>query len=177
MTEHNIIPKHDITVRQRSKDKPHISNAFGGLNDDKSVKRTIFSQRIPSPPSNISKSESFRVTRRIQSADALVFLSNVHKDFNKRHSVDSTRGTRTLEEVTKEFLLNCHHKEIDLEAQEELWYSYPVEHVDKGLVHPESDTIEVKASNDVFQLSTALRTRIKTSEGQIIVHVLSFEPN
>ena len=158
VTEQNIIPKHEITARQdqRSRVKPpHISNASGRLNHDKSVKRTLFTKRILSSPSNISKSEIFRVTRRIQSADALGLGRYIHKDLNKRHSVDSTRGTRTLEEVTQEFLLNCHHKEIDLEAQEELWYSYPVEHVDKGLLHPESDTIEVKASHDVSQLSTA----------------------
>ena len=168
VTEQNIIPKHEITVRQRSKEQPHIASAFGGLNHDKSVKHTIFSKRIHSSPSNISKSETFRVTRRIQSADALGLGRKVHKDFNKRHSVDSTRGTRTLEEVTHEFLLNCHHKKIDLEAQEERWYSHPVEHVDKGLLHTESNRVEVKASHDVSQLSTALRTRIKTSEGEII---------
>ena len=175
VTEQNIIPKHEITVKQdqRSRDKPpHISTAFGGINHDKSVKQTIFSKRIHSSPSNISKSESFRVTRRIQSADALGLGSNIHKDFNKIHSVDSTRGTRTLEEVTQEFLLNCHHKEIDFAAQEEHLYSYPVESVDKGLLHPESDRADLKVSHDVTYLPATLnlKTRIKIFHGEIIIH-------
>ena len=171
MTEQNSIPKQEIKVRQdqRIRNKPaHIPNAFGVLNNDKCMKQTTFATPIHSSPSNVSKSEYFRVTRRIQSADASGLRSNVHKDFNKRHSVDSTRGTRTLEEVTQEFLLNCHHKEIDLEAQNEIWYSYPVERVDREYLNTESDRVEHKASHDVphVHVPAALKTRIKISEGE-----------
>ena len=169
-TKLNISPKHVMTVRQRSKDKPHISYAFDGLNHDKSVKQTIYSKRIHSSPSNISKSESFRVTRRFQSADTLGLGSLVNKDFKKRHSVDSTRGTRTLEEVTQEFLLNCHHKKIDLRAQEEHLYSYARESVDKGSLHTEPDRVDQKASHDVSHLPSVLTTIIKTSDGEVYIY-------
>ena len=166
--EENLTLK--LSQRNRVNTQSPISEISNSLNRDKREKRVIFSKRrIHSSPLNISKTESFNVTRRVHSEDGFGFG---HENIGgKGHSADNAREPRTLEEAAKEFLLNCHNKRTDSRVNEETCKSYCGKRLDKRLLDAESGCANLKASGDVTKLPVASKRRVTAFKGRKFLSV------
>ena len=167
----NFIPgEKNSTVKQCQSERaipPQISDASVNLNRNEREKRVIFSKRIHSSPSNISKAESFNVTRRVHSADVIGF-GDESSDV-KVHSADNThaRASRTLEEAVKEFLLNCHNKRNESRTEEEKYNSLCRTSLDETHLDAESVCVKLNASRDVNELPVVSKKRLAAFKGRI----------
>ena len=169
----NFIPGEDTvqysTVKQCQSERaipPQISDASFSLNRNEREKRFIFSKRIHSSPSNISKAESFNVTRRVHSADVIGF-GDESSDV-KGHSADNThaRASRTLEEAVKEFLLKFHNKRNESRTEEEKYNSLCRTSLDESHLNAESVCVKLNASRDVNKLPVVSKKRLAAFKGR-----------
>ena len=141
-----------------------ILEASASQNRSKLQKREIFSKRIHSSPSNISKSEFVNVTRRANSADDIGF--ELENSCAKGQPIAFTRDTRTLEEVVHDFFLYFYNKGSGEIVQVEKCYSEIGSHLNERQLYVKTGDVKFKDSLDVTKPLIDTKRQVTVFEGE-----------